>query len=101
MKTRNCFVSNSSTTSFCIFGTTVSQDEYEGNLYNRAREIGLYTNSPPYSDETYVGRELSAMKDEETLKQFKDRTIVDICTLLGKSDSELSFSICEHAYYDG
>jgi hypothetical protein len=77
MKVRNGFVSNSSTTSFTIYGTCLSPRDLPTNvsdLCEQAGKVGLEVYED-YDDEcVYVGRDPSEIGDEETGKQFKDNT---------------------------
>jgi hypothetical protein len=74
MKVRQGFVSNSSASSFCIFGTYL-----EGKGYEEIEELLdgtslYYSSGGEYSCGMYVGREFQTIKDDETGKQFKDST---------------------------
>ena len=96
MKIRQGFVSNSSTTSFCIYGTHVEkipeqyQDDYKiGNL-----EI----NRLNYSD-YYVGLSPDSISDNETGAEFKERVKLEIEKELGIKDPKCHW-YCE-AEYDG
>ena len=73
MKIRNGFVSNSSTTSFCIVGTYKDglDWEFEEELYAQGSNLSSYGNE--WSGGRYVGLSIHQMKDEETLVQFKER----------------------------
>uniref|UniRef100_A0A6M3Y5S7 Uncharacterized protein n=1 Tax=viral metagenome TaxID=1070528 RepID=A0A6M3Y5S7_9ZZZZ len=75
MKIRIGFVSNSSNTSFCIYG------KYFDDLSNELKELieskGLeliYGQNEGY----YVGRSFTDIKDDETGKEFKERTLKDM-----------------------
>lgn len=74
MKTRAGFVSNSSSTSFCIMGVAVSENNYE-KLYLLTKETDLDYYIDCYDDRTYVGLEPNEMKDTETLAEFKQRAL--------------------------
>lgn len=102
MKTRTGFVSNSSSSSFCIYGVCkdaseiiqstpkeilyeklkVSNDEeldkwIDQNGYSEVMwmlEKDLKIHMPPYDDdEVFIGLSWSSIKDDETGKQFKER----------------------------
>jgi hypothetical protein len=79
MKIRNGFVSNSSSTSFCLLGLCLGK-----NARKKAQEIIKDTQLRMErdcggGDYIYVGMPPEAMKDEETLKEFKDRILKQIC----------------------
>jgi len=70
MKIRNGFVSNSSSSSFCIYGIKIKGREKEG----RAEEIGLeahYGDSNLGDNYLYIGRSWCNIGDNETGAQFK------------------------------
>lgn len=73
MKIRNGFVSNSSTSSFLIYGVFV-----EGFSYDDCDQIMKNTNGfsyycPEGCDGAYIGISWSDITDDETGKQFKER----------------------------
>lgn len=74
MKIRNGFVSNSSTTSFCIYGVEVDSssglDKEIDELERKVIEIGLELEFGPES-EWYVGKSYLNMKPNETREQFE------------------------------
>ncbi|MCK9596310.1 hypothetical protein M0R19_03960 [Candidatus Pacearchaeota archaeon] len=83
MKIRKGFVSNSSTTSFCIYGVSCdsSHKNEEPSLSDKKdidrflHEKGLFvTSHPENDDDCYIGLEINKIKDEETFREFKDRT---------------------------
>lgn len=73
MKVRTGFVSNSSTTSFCIVGSYVKDlgDEFEDKLYELGSKLSSY--GYDWSGDRYVGLSIRQMNDEETLAEFKER----------------------------
>ena len=92
MKTRQGFVSNSSTTSFCIYGVHATARELgatlkdsDGNVIEDIDRNALYEilekelkgmdihYGPDYDDgdELYIGKEWSSIKDDETGRDFK------------------------------
>ena len=96
MKIRNGFVSNSSTTSFCIYGTTVKKisEQYEDDY-----KIGdLEVNRLSWGD-YYVGLSPDSIGDNETGAEFKARVKLEIEKELGIKDPKCHW-YCE-AEYDG
>ena len=74
MKIRTGFVSNSSSTSFCIFGLYVGDNtEEEALKLVKDNELHIEYGCGAWDDSVYVGLPPSAMKDDETLSQFRDR----------------------------
>jgi hypothetical protein len=75
MKIRNGFVSNSSSSSFCIYGACIEHGsavlEKIEDVYETAEEQGLYANSPEGYDSWFVGMSPLTMKDEQTMGEFK------------------------------
>lgn len=122
MKIRNGFVSNSSSSSFLIYGTGVSCDkikgiadklrikttlEYDGEKYEKedydfaediAKELGLSYVSGPSDHYFYFGRCPSSIKDDETGLQFKQSVEKPIKELLGE---EYKCTYHEEAWQDG
>lgn len=70
MKIRIGFVSNSSNTSFCIYGIYIKNDSED--LQEAIRILDLYQHYGQDEDGLYVGKQWSDIKDDETGKQFKD-----------------------------
>ena len=94
MKVRAGFVSNSSSSSFCIYGTSMDFSEViekiresklipeeelekmeeENEMYEIGEIIQEKTGLSTYQDEDsiWIGRDWSGVEDDETGKQFKD-----------------------------
>ena len=107
MKVRNGFVSNSSSSSFCIYGTSmdlsdliekvresnlIPEDELDRleeneELYEIAElvkeKIGLSSYQDYENDSIWFGREWSTIDDDETGKQFKEDIKSKLETFLG------------------
>jgi hypothetical protein len=116
MKIRTGFVSNSSSSSFCIYGVCLTEDDFKSFMqkikeefkderdsyeaidsYVYEKKLGLETHSiEGYS--FYVGKSIQEMNDSETKKQFMDRTINELSDLFGKS---INCSWIEEAWYNG
>jgi hypothetical protein len=81
MKTRQGFVSNSSSTSFAIMGIYA-----DGELNDKIRDIevsdGFGELKVVYgqdgSDSMYVGLSIDKMRDDETKSQFQARVLVEV-----------------------
>jgi hypothetical protein len=126
MKIRQGFVSNSSTSSFCIYGTCLDSSEIIGKLkteYKTAlmlaqdsddeddldvsdfleqffgEQDGSWTYYDPCEDGNYyIGRSWTDIKDEETARQFKDK----IEQIIGKyfNAEGVNFGNYEEAFSD-
>lgn len=76
MKIRSGFVSNSSSSSFCILGFTAKDDEEVGRMKSELlREESAISE---YDDSRYIGAWPDSMKNDETLLQFKERIIEEL-----------------------
>jgi hypothetical protein len=94
MKTRIGFVSNSSTTSFCIYGDEIPHAKAED-----AEELGLevHYDHSWFNSVCYAGLSWYNMKDDETCAQFKER----VDTALLQLGEDLKGQTIQVAYYDG
>ena len=105
MKTRQGFVSNSSSTSFCIYGAYIDSKHFEElgkpedvDVYEWAESLALNTYSQDYSFGFYFGRSWDSISDDETGAQFKKSVREEIAKVLGKP---FDCSTCEGSWYDG
>ena len=124
MKTRNGFVSNSSTTSFCIYGVCIDLDDireevrknfniksddgdvdydedydeyqYDNVIEDMAEKDGLECHSPYHDSTKYIGISWASIKDDETGREFKQR-IEDTV----KKFTDVECTTYEEAWYDG
>ena len=99
MKIRQGFVSNSSTTSFCIMGGWVNSPEDCDDFWDMCESNGLECHSPEgYSrgGDYAVGLNFDDMGDDETKAQFI-RRVKDLIFKLTGEDCDPG--IIEEAYY--
>ena len=74
MKIRTNYVSNSSSSSFCIMGIVVDKDKYDSVDLSSGEDLTSWTGIDNYSEtDLIIGASPHAMKDEETLIEFKNR----------------------------
>ena len=104
MKVRMGFVSNSSSTSFCIYGTFIKgfTDEHE----EKVEKLHLEYEYDQEGSGAYIGMSFNKMKDDETKLQFKTRIIQAINdTGLIYKNGEVSvvtdISIITEGWYEG
>ena len=112
MKIRQGFVSNSSSSSFLIYGAEVSNHKEKlaekfglGELENSYELVdtiegktGLFVSSGSDGDSLYVGRSWSSVKDEETGLQFKQSVEKKFKEELGL---DVKLETCSEAWYNG
>ena len=104
MKIREGFVSNSSSTSFCIYGAPISYRDMD-KVEEWMETCGLnkiFVVKCTDDDAAYVGREFKTIGDEETGAAFK-KNVVDV---LEKMSRELDIgreycSVHELSWYNG
>jgi len=115
MKIRTGFVSNSSTSSFCIYGAWLGEDDikkiarhfdketsdeefddFENYDYEEILCSEFYITTPEYCD-TAIGQSIHSMKDSETKEEFKMRVQKQLSDALGE---EVKCDWIEHSYYN-
>ena len=111
MKIRIGFVSNSSTTSFCIFGTYIEDIQ---ELTDKMNENGIETSDaveyaecqgvdvyhPPYdSNVAYVGFDFSAIPDDVVVKDWKKEKENEMKKIFG--DDTINCSVMSDGWHDG
>lgn len=93
MKIREGFVSNSSSTSFLIYGAKVSSDDkpLKGGL-------DYYYGDPNCDHQIYVGRSLEQIGMDETKRQFQEDIEKNIREIFGE---DTIISTYDESYYNG
>jgi len=103
MKSRTHFVSNSSSTSFCIVGTTVNDEDIEKcecALRPILRENLLSFYREPEGGCCCMGLSIFRMNDDETLREFKERARKSISEILKREIEINDITIIEDAWYE-
>jgi hypothetical protein len=114
MKVRSGFVSNSSSSSFLIWGVYLSESKIRellnlpegggegGSVYSaldkRLVGTGLESHSPGYDSNHYIGLSWDKVKDDETGAQFKARVQEALTRIFG---TPVECNTHEDAWHDG
>ena len=113
MKIRRGFVSNSSSTSFCVYGAEIEYDDFiaflpqdyvakkllldeiseedlpqliEEHLSDIFEGTSLYAVNSWEQRTVYIGRELVTLRDDETGKEFKDSVLETLKEIFDDDD---------------
>lgn len=112
MKFRRGFVSNSSTTSFCIFGTIITEKyledfakkagkhdwDWESILMTAGLNFhGIYLDA----DEYVVGLDFTSIDRNETRAQFESRVHKLLKAIVDKNIKKADLGVHEGGWYDG
>ena len=103
MKTRQGFVSNSSSSSFCILGVEIDRETSNKieDAYKELKETRVRTQCSISHDEgMYVGIDVTSMKDDETPRQIK-RELVDVLHKIGVDVGIDKVEFIKDGGYDG
>lgn len=114
MKIRKGFVSNSSSSSFLIYGVGLSESDFvdmaknlddeftQNDVYSAMSALKKKTSlemvvGPDYEENVFVGRSLTSIKDEETGGELKN----DVKEKLKDIGIEKECGTHERSWYDG
>lgn len=89
MKIRNGFVSNSSSSSFCILGFNADDIGVDINDIPRGTFIEEAWGISDYYEQKFIGCDPSSQKDDETLGHFKERIVEEINFHFGEGKAKV------------
>lgn len=100
MKIRNGFVSNSSSSSFLIYGAEISEIDFpnKDEILDSEKWQDLSFERQPDCEYVYVGISWGSVKDDETGLQFKQRVEKQIKEMCGQ---DIACETISAAWYDG
>jgi len=104
MKLRKSFVSNSSSTSFCIVGLSGDDANKKlGNDWQSVFENSEETNLSFHCQEDYgfIGVNIDDMKDDETLGAFKERAAKKLSEFFKKDVKMKDVGLLVDGWYNG
>ena len=110
MKIRAGFVSNSSTTSFLLWGMSVEYEDLKDEIKEKITEkhwhdeildfiedLETFYDDNDWDDYIYIGKHYNTLKDDETGREFKN----SVENTLKKIVKEFKCYYIDVAYYDG
>jgi hypothetical protein len=96
MRIRSGFVSNSSSVSFCVYGTKVTGEEAD-QFDMELRDYGLTSDRMEYGDIIF-GREWCDIGDDQTKREFMAEVEANLIKLLQRA---VVCETWEDGYFDG
>jgi hypothetical protein len=111
MRIRDGFCSNSSSSSFLIYGLFLEEaeladllgltedEESYNDIYEKLEELNIDYHYPDGYDGYYVGESLENCRDDQTMGDFKKQVRDDLNSKFKKKVPDENFGIHEEAYY--
>ena len=107
MKIRKSFVSNSSSTSFSIYGVYLPEnkvpEQFREQMYDDGAFEGFSVNCPPDGDCFYIGKSPEKCRMDQTMGDFTAsirKDLTDALAKIGVDASSLDFSFYSDSWYD-